>query len=225
MEARLPRYSDSHTLALARIHTRGRRRRLGVHGCTRARVRADGARARARDVAGEREIRHAGCSGEHRGLGRDGRVGLGAGALGVQHVVDHVDDAVSDQDVGLQQLGAVDVDIVPRVQHREVLALGGDELGAVRQAGRVDDLREHVIVHDLTDLIRGHGGDRWAESLECCVPRCEEGDAGGGGVDGQPVSCVQGTLERSEVEGGGRVCDVGGRDEEGIDHLHHTAGE
>lgn len=59
------------------------------------------------------------------------RVRHGAGSLGVQHVVDDVEDAVGDEDVGVEELGTVDVDVVAGVADRDVVALLGGPCCAV----------------------------------------------------------------------------------------------
>lgn len=151
MESRLPRHRRSNTLTTTREDARAGRRSLGRRARTRR--RGNGTLGRARDIARERQVGHAGSTSVDRCLRRDCRVWLRAGTLRVEHVVDYVDDAVGDQDVGLQELGRVDVNVVPGVQDGDVLALGAEELGAVGQAGRVDDLVNGVVVHDLGDLV------------------------------------------------------------------------
>ena len=190
MESRLPRHRSSNTLTTTREHARGGRRSLGARPSARTRGRGNGTLGRARDGAGERQVAHAGSGSVDRCLGCDLGVGLRSGSLRVEHVVNHVDDAVGDQDVGLQELGRVDVHVVSGVQDGDVLALGAEELGAVGQAGRVDYLVNGVVVHDGGDLVRGHGGDCGAEGLEGCVVGSEDGDVLGGGNRGHFVACV-----------------------------------
>jgi len=48
-----------------------------------------------------------------------------------------VQDAIGNQDVGLQQLRAVDVDVVSGVQDGDVLALLSEEFGSVSETGGV----------------------------------------------------------------------------------------
>ena len=64
-------------------------------------------------------------------MSREIGVGHGAGTLGVQHVVDDVKDAVGEEDVGVEELGAVDVDVVAGVADGDVVALLGGPSCAV----------------------------------------------------------------------------------------------
>lgn len=82
-----------------------------------------------------------------------------------------------------------------------------------------------MVVHDRGELVRSHGGDCWAKILKTLIPGCKESSIFGVGVSWELVGCVEGTLERGEIESGGGIGDVGGWDEKGVDYLHHTAGE
>jgi len=70
-----------------------------------------------------------------------------------------------------------------------------------------------MVVHDLGELVRSHGGDCWAEILESLIPGSKESGILGGGISGELVGCVEGAFEGGEIEGVGGVGEVGGRDE------------
>lgn len=81
------------------------------------------------------------------------RVGNRTWPLWIQYIVDNVYDAISNQDVGGEELGRVDVDVVSGVEDGNVCSVLSEEFGAVGEAWGVDDLGDDGVVHDLSELV------------------------------------------------------------------------
>lgn len=71
-----------------------------------------------------------------------------------------------------------------------ILAIAGDEFGAVGQARGVDDLGEDCVVHDLCKFFRRHGSNGGAEGFEARVCRCKDCYIGGVAERIDVVCCI-----------------------------------
>lgn len=165
-------------------------------------------------------------AGEDRSLGRNRGVGLVACPCRIQHVVNDVQDTVGEEDIGVEELGGVDVDVVSGVEDGDVTAILGGEVRAVGEAGGVDKLvGEEVVVHYLAEFFDCHVGDCGAEVFKGRIVGGEDGYVGGVGECGKLVGGVEGALEGCEVEGCGGPGDVGGGNEERVNDLNHASGK
>ena len=130
-------HGRSRRAARARAAAPAGRRGAGAGGDARGR---DAAR-RGGDTAGEGGEARRGGAGELRDAGAGGGVACGGGVGGVggvEDVVDDVDDAVADEDVGHDDLGAVDEDGVAAERDLDVGAVEGLD-GGVGEEGAVGD--------------------------------------------------------------------------------------
>ena len=134
-------------------------------------------------------------------------------------------DAIGNQDVRGEELSRVDVDIVPGVENGDVLSVLGEEFGSVREAGRVDDLGDDGVVHDLGKLLRGHVRDSGTKGLECLIRSSEDCNVCLVGDAVHDIGCVERAFEGGKVEGRSGVGEIGRWDQEGVNHLDHAAGE
>ena len=137
-------------------------------------------------------------------------------------------DAVADEDVGLQDAGAVDELRVGRHGDGDGRALHAGEAGPVGQAGGVADEvgRVHDVVgQQLRQRGRGEVFERLAERREGRVGGHEEGQVrcgGEGGVEG--VRGRDGAEEGGQVEGRRGGLDGERGDEEGVDDMGGAVG-
>lgn len=171
--------------------------------------------------------------GEDGRLGVDLGVGGDGGGVGVEDVGDEVQDAVGDEDVGLDELGRVDVDVVAVLADEDGLARGvglvhGErlEVGAVLEVGRDEDLvGDDVVAHDAGEGLGRHVLDAAADGLEGLVVGREDGDVFALGHVGHQVRLVEPAEEGRDLEGVRRLAQRRRRHEEVVDDLDEAAPE
>lgn len=86
----------------------------------------------------------------------DIRVGHSAWSLGVQDVINNVQNTICDQDIWVDELRTVDVYVVSGVEDGNVLALLGEEFGAIGETGREHFLRQNVVIEDRGQFFNCH---------------------------------------------------------------------
>lgn len=155
-------------------------------------------------------------------MGAQVRNGGGGGSL----LVDDVHDAVGDQHVGQDDLGAVDEDGAVLDAHCHVAATDGRDPLAVGQVGAVCDRAvDDVVLEDRGELVAGEVWQCGADVLERLVGRCEDGDVAER-VDGvHQVGLCQCAGEGGEVGSNGSAGGVLGHGEDAIDDVNDTTGE
>lgn len=147
--------------------------------------------------------------------------------VGVQHSVDDVNDTAREEDIRVDDLGAVDVVATVDVLNGDVTAEEGrDGGGAVCDVGAVEDTVVHdVVAEDGYELASGGVGEGIADSLEGVVVGSEDSDIvevaeGGSQVEG--LSC---TGEGSQVGIGQGRSEVSWNGEGTINNVDDTTGE
>ena len=136
-----------------------------------------------------------------------------------------MDDALLDEHVGNDDLGAVDEDVV---------AVDGDGEGAVGQGGQIravgeqggvaDDVGDDVVAENAGQLLDGGVDEGGADGLEGGVVGDEGGQVGGQGAAGD-AGHGEGADRRGLVQGDEGGGDVLGNGEEGVDDVDDAAGE
>lgn len=161
-------------------------------------------------------------------LGSEGGSGAGVGGVGAENVVEHVEDAIGEKDVLLQDAGRVDEVRIGRESDGDGPPLQGLQLGPVNEnitvtdpMGAVDD----VVFEQVRQLLHGQAGKSGAKILEGGVVRREDGDV----VLRVDVRRQRGvgdcTARRGEVERRACACEVDGWDEEGVNGVDDPAFE
>lgn len=147
--------------------------------------------------------------------------------VGVQHPVNDVNDTAREEDIRVDDLGAVDVVATVDVLNGDVTAEEGrDGGGTVRDVGAVEDAVVYdVVAEDGYELARGGVGEGITNSLEGVVVGGKDGDIvevaeGGSQVEG--LSC---TGEGSQVGIGKGRSEVSGNGEGTINNVDDTTGE
>jgi len=178
--------------------------------------------------------RHGGTGGGGARRGEDGGlslladIGAGVGLVWREHVVDHLHDTVGNEDVGLDDLGRVDVDVVVEARDLDRRPRRRLEGRAVLEVSRLRHVARHeVVAEDLGQGRLVQARERAGKELEARVARDEEGDVGRRGELGDEVRGVERAEEGREVGVGRPRRDVEPRrrDEDRIHDLEEAVGE
>lgn len=130
---------------------------------------------------------------------------MGDGVVGVEHSVNNVDNTTAEQNIGVDDLGAVDVVAAVDVLNGQVLANeGGHSSSSVRNIGAVEDAVVYNVVAQDRDELSGRSvGESITNGLESTVVRSKDSDiveAAEGGCQVEFLSCAS---KGSQV----RVCE------------------
>lgn len=115
-------------------------------------------RRRSRDPAGEGSIGHGRSTLEDDGLRLLGGVGLHRGGIVVQHVVNDMDHASREEDVGEDDLGAVDKNILTDDLNGDLGPAQSSDVLVLQVAAVGHGVGDDVVVEDLRQLLRREVG-------------------------------------------------------------------
>ena len=164
-----------------------------------------------------------------RSARRRGSLGsiVGDGVVGVEHSVNDVDDTAAEQDVGVDDLGAVDIVAAVDVLNSQVATNeGGNSCLARGDISAVEDaVVHHVVAQDGDELSDRGIGECITNGLESIVVRSKNSDVVQAAEGGCQVEFLSRTSKRSQVG----VCqgrsEVSGDGKGAVDDVDHTSGE
>lgn len=199
----------------------------------RGRRRARRLRAR-RAVGGARQGRREGMTGDADGedgrLRGDAGVGHHRGHVRVEHVGNEMQNPIGNQDVRLDNLRRVDKLVVALLADRQAVApipVAAQRLedGAVGEVRRGDDfIRDDVVGHDARERLRRvELLERAADEVHGGVVGRKDGDVVAVVDVGHEPRGVERGDEGLRLEVGHRLAQLGGRDEEVVNHLDLAA--
>lgn len=177
------------------------------------------------DTAGEWRLRNLGSTGERTNTGGGGLVGSSS-VVGVEDLVNDVDNAVVGQDVGSDNLCVVDIDGTVADVDGKLGTIDSSELLVVGEASGVSNgTLDNVVGEDGSESSIVEATKGGANCLEGRVGRSKNGHISET-VDGvDQVGFGKGTSEGRETSLNGSVGDVGRKGQDRVNDMDSAASE